>query len=197
MGHLYYKATYRWQLSPRFEPCIFWACSCRFEPCTVWRPFSSCSEQSCTPPLRPPTDSTHLQQTGLHLWHHLEARHGFILLTIHHIFFGSISYSSDKNNGCSFLFFAEVTRWCVALFLHHPVNAGDYFIAEEHIISGIQRKCHICKNNKKKQLSFWYFHFLLLAQVTIVRLISVYFVPRTLVYITRTPAYNWLTNCLS
>lgn len=112
-------------------------------------------------------------------------------------FFGSISYSSDKNNGCSFLFFAEVTRWCVALFLHHPVNAGDYFIAEEHIISGIQRKCHICKNNKKKQLSFWYFHFLLLAQVTIVRLISVYFVPRTLVYITRTPAYNWLTNCLS
>lgn len=52
-----------------------------------------------------------------------------------------------------------ITQGCSCLFLHHPVNTGDYFGAKEDIVRSVEGKCHICKNNKQKQFSFGYFHF--------------------------------------
>lgn len=149
--------TYLLQLSPKSGPCVFWVCSCQFYQFAVWRPLSFCSRQSCTPPVRPPTDSIHLRKTGKrhHLWRHLSTHNK------HNNTCNLISRIGNKR----VLNKTWIWNWLLSdvdkkkaligvitqtLLLHNPVNTGDYFGAEEDIISGVKWKCHISKNNEKK-----------------------------------------------
>ena len=45
------------------------------------------------------------------------------------------------------------------MFLHHPVDTGNYFASEEYIVRSVERKSNICKHDEQQQFAFGYFHF--------------------------------------